>query len=736
MNHSGNGKQAARKDHPDAGPYIVLISLHGLVRGSNWELGRDADTGGQIRYVVELARALGEDPNVGKVELITRQVIDSRVDASYAQLEENLSDKVSIRRIPFGPRRYLYKEKLWPYLDFFVDHMVTYFRRIGRVPDVIHGHYADAGQAGAQLARLLGVPFIFTGHSLGRVKRERLAHENKDLAELEHKYEFSTRIEAEEFALETASLVVASTFQEVEDQYQHYDHYVPERMEVIPPGVDLSAFHHRSDNDNQQGDVREGIRRFLIEPDKPMILAMARPDERKNLESLVHIFGRSEELQQRANLVLILGTRDDIRQMPPPQRRVMANILTLVDTYDLYGKVAYPKNHAPQEVPEIYRIAAETRGVFINAAYTEPFGLTLLEAAASGLPLVATNDGGPRDILANCKNGLLVDPFNHDQITLALLSVLDDDNRWNEWARNGLKGVRAHYSWSRHVERYLREVQELMSEKRPRQVIFPSKNRRLPKFDRLIVADIDNTLTGDDEALAELVEFLREHEDTVGLGIATGRSFEDATNLLRELPLPRPDILISSAGTDIHYGGNLEPDRAWQRHIRYHWKPDEVRRVLSELPGLNLQPTEHQSPTKVSYQLDTDFSPPLAEIRKYLRSAGLRTKVILSLGMFLDVIPARAGSGICIRHLSFKLGFPPERVLVAGDSGNDEEMLRGTTLGVVVGNASEELLKLRGRPRIYFAEGNHARGVMEGIQYYDFFGSIQIPNDSLATADA
>ena len=40
--------------------YIVLISVHGLVRGHDLELGRDADTGGQIKYVVELARALGE----------------------------------------------------------------------------------------------------------------------------------------------------------------------------------------------------------------------------------------------------------------------------------------------------------------------------------------------------------------------------------------------------------------------------------------------------------------------------------------------------------------------------------------------------------------------------------------------------------------------------------------------------------------------------------------------------
>ncbi len=63
-------------------------------------------------------------------------------------------------------------------------------------------------------------------------------------------------------------------------------------------------------------------------------------------------------------------------------------------------------------MPELYRLAAASKGVFINPALTEPFGLTLLEAGATGLPIVATNDGGPRDIIANCRNGLLIDPLD------------------------------------------------------------------------------------------------------------------------------------------------------------------------------------------------------------------------------------------------------------------------------------------------------------------------------------
>jgi sucrose-phosphate synthase len=56
-------------------------------------------------------------------------------------------------------------------------------------------------------------------------------------------------------------------------------------------------------------------------------------------------------------------------------------------------------------------------------------------------------------------------------------------------------------------------------------------------------------------------------------------------------------------------------------------------------------------------------------------------------------------------------------------------MLRGNTLGVVIGNHSAELDRLQGEPRIYFAGGEHARGALEGIEYYDFLGEFRIPED-------
>jgi sucrose-phosphate synthase len=713
---------------PESQLRITLISLHGLIRASDPELGRDADTGGQVKYVLELAAELARQPNVARVDLLTRQIFDDRVGTDYAQPQEEIFGKARIVRIPFGPRRYLRKELLWPYIEFFIDETLSFFKREG-LPHIIHGHYADAGLAGAQLARLLHIPYIFTGHSLGRVKRQRLSIGKTDHADLEQKYRFNARIEAEETALETAAMVVASTNQEVEQQYHQYEHYVPKRMEVIAPGVDLTAFHPADDKQTVLP-IEDELQRFLSDPAKPMVLTVARPDERKNLETLVEVFGESMRLQELANLVLIMGSRNDLRELVPAQRKIIQNVLALIDVYDLYGSAAYPKAHRPNDVPDLYRLATRHGSVFVNPALTEPFGLTLLEAAATGVPIIATNDGGPRDIIANCRNGLLIDPFNPEQIERALFDALTDSAQWQDWSRQGIAGAHTHYSWGRHAQQYLGEVNRILQDSATPTLVRSPKARRIPEFDRLIITDLDNTLTGDETGLREFVEKIRD-SDHVGFGIETGRRLDDALKLVKELDLPTPDVFGTSVGTELYYGAGLTADRSWRRQIDYHWRPDEVQRVLESVEGLALQKAHEQSSFKISYVIDSRTWPKIAAVRRMLREAGLRARVIQSLGMYLDIIPVRGGSDHSMRHLLYKWGFVPEQVLVAGDSGNDEGMLKGETLGVVVGNYSTELAKLRGWPRIYFAEAEHARGILEGMEYYHFLDEIVIPNDRL-----
>lgn len=740
------------------GLYVVLVSVHGLIRGQELELGRDADTGGQTRYVVELARALAAHPAIARVDLLTRRIVDPKVSSDYAEPEELLCPGARIVRLSCGPRRYLRKEVLWPYLDSFTDAALQHVRRVGRVPDWVHSHYADAGYVGARLSALLGVPLIHTGHSLGRVKRQRLLDQGQKEHAIEGHYNMNQRIEAEELALDSAARVVASTSQEVADQYSLYDNYQPKRMVVIPPGTDIDRFRppvrHEPDPP-----IQSELQRFLRDPRKPMILAISRADPRKNIATLLSAYGESPELRAQANLVLVAGNRDDIATLERGPREVLTGLLALVDRYDLYGHVAYPKQHRPEDVPDLYRLAAKTRGVFVNPALTEPFGLTLIEAAASGLPVVATCDGGPREILRHCRHGLLVDPLDRTAMTRALIDALASRERWQRWSRYGQRGALTHYSWSGHVQRYVQMVQRLLERRRAADAAArsetgakrPGKGQiqwftnppgpwvpgrsRMPMVDRFVLCDIDNTLIGDRDGLAALLERLRAADGRVGFGVATGRRLKSALEAIEEWGVPMPDVLITGVGAEIHYGHSLMEDSGWQRHVDYRWRPEALREAMASLPGLRLQPREEQRRHKISYFLDPEEAPSLRDIRRHLRRLDLHANLIYSHGAYLDLLPLRASKGLAMRYVGGKWGLSPERFLVAGDSGNDGEMLCGNTLGVVVGNYSSELERLRGRPRIHFAAGHCAWGVLEGIDHYDFLGTIRVPEEE-RTEDA
>ena len=93
--------------------------------------------------------------------------------------------------------------------------------------------------------------------------------------------------------------------------------------------------------------------------------------------------------------------------------------------------------------------------MFVNPALTEPFGLTLLEASSCGLPIIATDDGGPKEIKTKCDNGLLVDVNDINKLKLALEKGISNNTQWKSWSRNGIEGVHRHFSWSTHVRSYL-----------------------------------------------------------------------------------------------------------------------------------------------------------------------------------------------------------------------------------------------------------------------------------------
>ncbi len=716
--------------------YIQMFSIHGLVRARRMELGRDADNGGQVKYVVELGQALSQLKGVGQVDLFTRRITDPGVSEDYAVPIETVDDRFRIVRIRCGGGKYLRKERLWPHLDEFVDRTIRFIRRQGRLPHVLHGHYADAGYAAAQLSRFFGLPFVFTGHSLGRVKEEKLRRDGMRPEEIRRRYRIDHRIAVEEEILRQADLVVASTHQEVEDQYGRYKNGRHPEFKVIPPGLDVAVFYPyyhdllpESERDEAalyaQASVLKELNRFFTYPDKPLILALCRPDKRKNIAGLVQAYGEDPALQTMANLAVFAGIRKDISQMEDNERGVLTDMLLLMDKYDLYGKMAIPKRHDfEREVPELYRIAAARRGVFVNAALTEPFGLTLLEASAAGVPIVATNDGGPRDIMANCGSGTLVDPTDPKAIGAAIRAIVGDQAVWERYSKNGILNVRRHYTWSRHAENYLGAIAHLVRGSQPPDLApgapTTAIGRRLTGLDHLLVTDIDNTLIGTDNGrLPELTATLVRHRDRIGFAVATGRHLASALEILAAHRVPEPDVIIAAVGSEIYYGPGHQYSNGWQAHIAARWHRERIVAALAEFRFLRYQPEENQRPFKVSY----DMKPAkdrLAAIHGRLQAQKLRYTLIYSHDRYLDILPYRASKGKAIRYLSYKWNIPLSHFLVCGDSGNDEEMLRGEPLAVVVGDHSRELERLRKARRVFFAASPSAGGILEGLQKYDF----------------
>jgi sucrose-phosphate synthase len=88
----------------------------------------------------------------------------------------------------------------------------------------------------------------------------------------------------------------------------------------------------------------------------------------------------------------------------------------------------------------------------------------------------------------------------------------------------------------------------------------------------------------------------------------------------------------------------------------------------------------------------------------------------------------RASKGLALRYVAVTREIPLDRILAAGGSGADEDMMRGNTLAVVVANRhQEELSRLADLERIYFARQRGAAGILEALDHYDFWGRCEAP---------
>ncbi|MEO6177397.1 MAG: HAD-IIB family hydrolase [Flavobacterium circumlabens] len=716
---------------------ISLINIHGLLKGSGLEIGRDADNGGQTKYVYELAEFLSQHDDVEHVDLFTRLIDDKNLSPEYAVPIEAVNKKLDIRRIPFLGKKYKSKEELWEGLDTFVSGVVQHIKIHDIFPNWIHSHYGDAGYAASELSAILNIPFAHTGHSLGFYKKKKLLESGGSEEELEKKFKFKQRIYAEEKTLELSEFIVTSTEQEIET-YKPYKNFALAKYHAISPGIDTSKFvpyyHIEQDSNKQMKEeqrkywVAETISKFLTNPHKPFILALSRPDRHKNLHTLIEVYGKDKELQTIANLVIFAGIRKDISQMPESEKEVLTDLLLLMDKYDLYGKMAIPKKHdVENEVSIIYRYAAEKRGVFVNLALHENFGLTVIESASSGLPVVVTKNGGPSEIIPTCQNGELVNPQDENEIKKALRNILTNESQWKYYSNNGAINIQKHYSWLSHVNQYVEYVNEnlsLSSGSGIKKQHYPNINigRLKREVENLLVSDIDGTLIEpklNNPGLAELNSLLTNRTDKMAFALASGRNLTLIKKVIKEEELPLPDFIICSVGTEIYYtnGTDYILDKGWAKFLAGRWKREDVENRLKGISWIRLQEEEAQNPYKISYYYDKEKYDH-EQLITALGTGWYKVNIIPSHGEFLDFIPKRASKGNAIKFLCRKWAIPLSSVIAAGDSGNDIDMFRGSIKGIIVGNRSLELANYETTKSIYVAKEPASSGIIEGLKHY------------------
>ena len=700
--------------------FIMHIALQGCLRAHDVEYGITADTGGHIRYLLELAQASARDHAVERIDIVTRAFDTDFSAGDYRKPCEYLNPKVRIVRLPTPDPAYRAKEALWDQLPAFTDALVNYIDGLERAPDVLHAHYADAADVAAGVKARRGLPFVFTAHSLGLPKRQCAARagqcgqggQNGHSGHIDHGAveALDRRIGFENVALAQADFVIASSRDEAEIQYADYPAYEPGRIRVIRPASDLQVFEKAEPTPR----VQRMLERFLVEPDKPALLAIARPVTRKNLASLIRAYGESPALQERANLVILAGGRQSLAALEPEIADNLREMLHLIDHYDLYGRVAYPKQHRVADVPGVYAWARERAGLFANVAFNEPFGLTLLEAAAAGLPVIATDSGGPNDIIEQCHNGVLVNPCSTDAIAEAALALFEDVPRWQACQRNGRDAIRL-FDWPRHVDYYHRLLAGLGEPQPSRR----GRNRPCQR-DALLACDIDGTLVGCAPGVRAFNGWYHGQAHMM-FGVATGRSFHSALQILEQAGLHWPDFVVSSVGAEIHCldanGVTYRRDDAWQAHIDVGWSRQAVVDALGDMPELVAQSPLEQREHKISYlcEAGSDIAP---RLRARLAEQGLDARVIHSNGRCVDVLPARASKGAAVAWLADRYGVNRERAYVAGDSANDVDMLKALPCAIIVANYCDGLVATSGLAHAYLARATHARGVIEGVEHF------------------
>jgi mannosylfructose-phosphate synthase len=403
-------------------PRIAMVSTHGYVAAAP-PLGA-ADTGGQVVYVLELAK---------KLALLGYQV-DIWTRRFEAQPEiEPVAERVRIIRMPCGGKEFLPKEYLCDSLAEWNEHALRFIQRHGLTYTFINSHYWDAGLAAQHLSNVLDVPHVHTPHSLGLWKQRQMeADFPESRAEFDRRYNFKRRIEEERKLYVDCDIVIATTPPQLDLIVKDYE--IPAtKVRMVPPGYDDHRFYPVSEA------TRATIRQRLGFKGK-VLLAVGRLARNKGYDLLIDAFSLVAVREPDAILHLAVGGQD----MNPHEQKLLAELRERAEKTGYAERIHFGSFIADEDLADYYRAA----DVFVLSSRYEPFGMTAIEAMASGTPTVVTVHGGLYRALSFGRHALFADPFDREDLGIMMAKIFRHPRLRTRLARMGAHKARSLFTWT------------------------------------------------------------------------------------------------------------------------------------------------------------------------------------------------------------------------------------------------------------------------------------------------
>jgi len=485
---------------------VVILSPHGYFGQSN-VLGLP-DTGGQVVYILDQTRALEQElykrlDEQGidiepQILIVTRLIPDASGTTCNQRIERVAgTSRARILRVPFRDRsgavvpHWISRFEIWPYLErYAIDAEQEILKELGGRPALIIGNYSDGNLVASIISGRLQVTQCNVAHALEKSK-----YTNSDLywRESEATYHFACQFTADLISMNTADFIITSTYQEIRGtegtvgQYENYaaftmpdlyrvvngiDIFDP-KFNVVSPGADPEICFPYMEESRRLTNLQERLDALILgdgggtpcrggfaDASKPIIFTMARLDRVKNVAGLVKWYGRCARLRERANLLVVGGHLDVERSTDHEEREQIDALHELFEAYDLEGQVRWVEFQADRKlVGELYRRVADARGVFVQPAHFEAYGLTVVEAMSSGLPVFATCHGGPSEVIEHGVSGFHIDPEHGDAAAGEIADFFERcsarPEHWLEISQGALQRVKLGYTWELYAQRMM-----------------------------------------------------------------------------------------------------------------------------------------------------------------------------------------------------------------------------------------------------------------------------------------